>query len=137
MKFILITLVLVLAPLNTVRAADAPKVSDFKSRLQTTLNRHLSQLVNNDGSVASMKGKTAAGEEALSFYLMFEATGDQKFRDAAIGLADEVLKKMRATKFGVLPIKEKALPQNLWGKINYLSLRIENRSFNGHPFRIG
>jgi len=30
-----------------------------------------------------------------------------------------------------------ALPQNLWGKINYLSLRIENRSFNGHPFRIG
>gem|GEM_PF-6789839 len=32
---------------------------------------------------------------------------------------------------------DKALPQNLWGKINYLSLRIENRSFNGHPFRIG
>ncbi|MDZ4849234.1 MAG: hypothetical protein SGI77_08060, partial [Pirellulaceae bacterium] len=30
-----------------------------------------------------------------------------------------------------------ALPQNLWVKIDYLSLRIENRSFNGHPFRIG
>ncbi|MDZ4852813.1 MAG: hypothetical protein SGI77_26295, partial [Pirellulaceae bacterium] len=33
--------------------------------------------------------------------------------------------------------KKQALPPNLWVKIDYLSLRIENRSFNGHPFRIG
>ncbi|MDZ4852320.1 MAG: AAA family ATPase, partial [Pirellulaceae bacterium] len=37
----------------------------------------------------------------------------------------------------IATLKSMALPQNLWGKINYLSLRIENRSFNGCPFRIG
>ena len=41
---------------------------------------------------------------------MFEITGEQKFRKAAVSLADQVLKDMRATKFGVLPIKEKDKP---------------------------
>ena len=82
----------------------------FKSKLQTILNRHLNQLLRDDGSVVSLKGKTAGGNGALAFYLMFEVTGEQKFRKAALSLADRVLKDMRATKFGVLPIKEKDKP---------------------------
>ena len=57
-----------------------------------------------------MKGKTSEGNGALAFYLMFEITGEQKFRKAALTLADQVLKDMRATKHGVLPIKEKDKP---------------------------
>ena len=41
---------------------------------------------------------------------MFEITGEPKYRQAALSLADEILKDMRATKFGVLPIKEKEKP---------------------------
>lgn len=74
------------------------------------MNRHLNQLLGGDGSVVSLKGKTAGGSEALAFYLMFEVTGQPKFRKAALSLADEVLEDMRATKFGVLPIKEKDKP---------------------------
>jgi hypothetical protein len=81
-----------------------------KARLQTTLNQHLNKLLSDDGSVVSLKGKTADGSGALAFYLMFEVTGEQKFRKAAISLADQVLKDMRETKFGVLPIKEKDKP---------------------------
>jgi hypothetical protein len=102
-------------------AADSPKTSNqdsdssdtlqaFKSKLSTTLIRHLDQLLNTDSSVVAIKGKTGQGNEALAFYLMFEVTGEQKFRKAAISLADQVLKDMRATKFGVLPIKEKEKP---------------------------
>jgi hypothetical protein len=58
----------------------------------------------------AMKGKTSEGNGALAFYLMFEVTGEQRFRKAALSLADQVLQDMRATKFGVLPIKEKDKP---------------------------
>ncbi|MBI3881356.1 MAG: hypothetical protein HY301_14995 [Verrucomicrobia bacterium] len=95
-------------------AADAPKPTDasqaFKAKLQATMSRHLSQLIGKDGSVPSLKGKSADGSGALAFYLMFEATGEQKFRKAAVGMADQILKDMRATKFGVLAIKEKDKP---------------------------
>lgn len=97
-------------------AADPPAsnaaddVSTFKSRLLAATTRHLNLLLGSDGTVASLKGKTAAGEEALAFYLMFEITGNPCFRNAALSLADRVLKDMRATKFGVLPIKEKEKP---------------------------
>lgn len=91
-------------------ADDGPRHADLKAKLQWTLTRHLSRLIGEDGSVATMKGKTAEGDTALSFYLLFEATSDQRFRKAAIGLADRVLQDMRATKFGVLPIKEKEKP---------------------------
>jgi hypothetical protein len=80
------------------------------AKLQTTLNRHLNKLLSDDGSVVSLKGKTADGSGALAFYLMFEVTGEQKFRRAALSLADQVLRDMQATKFGVLPIKEKDKP---------------------------
>jgi len=105
---------LVLASLAARPTAIAQTPSDsmqaFKAKLQTTLTRHLDKLLSDDGSVVSLKGKTADGSGALAFYLMFEITGEQKFRKAALSLADQVLKDMRATKFGVLPIKEKDKP---------------------------
>ena len=103
------------------QSADAPQqgkpdsdtsgtLQAFKSKLSTALTRHLNELLSNNNSVVAIKGKTGQGNEALAFYLMFEVTGEQKFRKAAITLADQVLKNMRATKFGVLPIKEKEKP---------------------------
>lgn len=107
-------LLILLSLLGVHAFAEAPKPSDlppaFKAKLQTTLDRHLNQLLGKDGAVAQMKGKTSEGNGALAFYLMFEITGEQKFRNAALSLADQVLKDMRATKFGVLPIKEKEKP---------------------------
>ena len=80
MKALLIALLL--APLAVLNAADAPKPTDslqaFKAKLQATMNRHLNQLLGDDGSVASLKGKTAEGNGALAFYLMFEVTGERE-----------------------------------------------------------
>ena len=100
-------LLLSIAPL--IHAGDAPPQA-FKATLQTTLARHLDSLLKDTGSLGTMKGKTAEGNTALSFYLMFEVTREERFRKAALFLADEVLKDMRATKHGVLPIKEKDKP---------------------------
>jgi len=91
-------------------ATDPPLPVEFKDKLLTTLTRHLHELLDEDGSVVEMKGKTSEGNGALAFYLMFEITGEQRFRQAAVALADQVLKDMRATKHGVLPIKEKDKP---------------------------
>ncbi len=106
--------VLFLAPHNALHAADAAAPSDatqsFKAKLQTTLIRHLSQLLGDDGSVATLKGKSAEGNGAQAFYLMFEKTGEQKFRKAALAVVDQILKNVQATKFGVLAIKEKKKP---------------------------
>ena len=109
--------VLLLAPLGVLQAGDAPitnrvaaDVSAFKSRLLEATTRHLNLLLTADGEVVSLKGKTGEGEAAFAFYLTFEAAGDQRYRRAALTLADRVLKNMRATKFGVLPIKEKEKP---------------------------
>lgn len=105
---------MLLAPLSVLHAADALQPVDataaFRAKLQTTLIRHLNQLLGADGAVATLKGKTAEGSEALTFYVMFERTGEQRYRKAALSMADQVLKDMRATKFGVLPIKEKEKP---------------------------
>jgi hypothetical protein len=104
--------VLCLLAVAAVRGADGPATNPaapdaFKSQLHSTLTRHLNLLFKKDGALASFKGKTAEGDAALAFYLMFEITGEPKFRTAAVELANEVLRDMRATKFGVLPIKEK------------------------------
>lgn len=101
---------LLLTLFTALHAADGPLPTDFKARLQTTVTRHLNQLLHDDGTISEMKGKTSEGHGALAFYLMFEVTGDQRFRKAALTLADQVLKDMRATKHGVLPIKEKDKP---------------------------
>jgi hypothetical protein len=115
MKTSLVALaILILAAPAALHSADAPEISGssqaFKSQLQSTLDRHLNRLVNTDGTVAQLKGKTAEGNGALAFYLMYEMTGEPRFRKAAVELADQVLREMRATKFGVLPIKEKEKP---------------------------
>jgi hypothetical protein len=57
-------LALLLAPLAAPCSADSPLPHDFKSKLQTTLTRHLNQLLNNDGSIVEMKGKTSEGNGA-------------------------------------------------------------------------
>lgn len=84
--------------------------ADFRTTLRGTLTRHLDKLLGADGAVRAMKGKSAEGNGALAFYLMFEVTGEPRYRKAALKLADQVLRDMRATKFGVLPIKEKDKP---------------------------
>src|SRR3954454_17593746 len=75
------TTALLLASLAAQPAAIAQTSSDsmqaLKAKLQTTLNRHLNKLLSDDGSVVSLKGKTADGSGALAFYLMFEITGEQ------------------------------------------------------------
>jgi len=98
---------LLFAPLAALHAADSPLPADFKTKLQTTLTRHLDQLLRDDGSLAELKGKTSEGSGAFTFYLMYERTNEQRYRKAALSLVDQVLRDMRATKFGVLPIKEK------------------------------
>jgi len=95
---------------DKLEAISAESLPAFKSNLLSATTRHLNLLIDADGSAKSLKGKTADGQMAFSFYLMFELTGDQRFRQAALGLADHVLKNMRETKFGVLPIKEKEKP---------------------------
>lgn len=88
-------------------SASASNVEAFQARLLAAMTKHLNLLLREDGSVIELKGKAADGETALAFYRMFEFTGEQRFRKAALTLADRILKDMRATKFGVLPIKEK------------------------------
>ena len=109
MKIFALLAALLLAPLATLHAADAKPdpLKEFKTRLQTTMQRHLDQLVGDGSSAVSLKGKSADGSGALAFYLMFETTGEQRYRKTAVSMTDQILKDMRATKFGVLPIKEK------------------------------
>jgi hypothetical protein len=101
---------LILSSIVALQAAEVPLSAAFKTKLQGTLAKHLNQLLNDDGSITEMKGKTSEGNGALAFYLMFEVTGEQKFRQAALTLANQVLKDMRATNHGVLAIKEKEKP---------------------------
>jgi len=116
-----LVIVLLLGFAHGARSAEGPPKANpdsvatdtlpaFRALLLDTMTRHLNQLLGADGSVRAMKGKTAEGNGALAFYLVFEVTGEQKFRKAALSLADQVLQDMRATKFGVLPIKEKDKP---------------------------
>jgi hypothetical protein len=87
--------------------SSTPNIEAFQSRLLAAMTKHLNLLLREDGSVVDLKGKAADGETVLAFYRMFELTGDQRYRKAALALVDRILKDMRATKFGVLPIKEK------------------------------
>ena len=95
--------------------AIAADVTAFKSRLLAATTKHLNLLLNKDDTVTTLKGKGADGEEALAFYRAFEISGDQRYRKAALSLADRVLHDMREMKFGVLPIKEKEKPES--GKV--------------------
>lgn len=104
---VLLLISLVAVQADILPAKNSSEVSAFKTRLLAATTRHLNLLLEADGSVALLKGKASDGEEALAFYRGFEITGEQRFRMAALALVDRVLKDMRATKFGVLMIKEK------------------------------
>ena len=106
----LATFVVLCVTAATALAEDAAALAAFKARLLAATTKHLNLLVDDDGSVGRMKGKTADGQGAMAFYLLYELTHEERYRKAALGIADRVLRDMRATKFGVLPIKEKAKP---------------------------
>jgi hypothetical protein len=88
-------------------AAEAVDAAAVKQALQGSLVKHLDALLDAEGKVRELKGKTAGAAEAMAFRLMFEVTGDKRHRAAALELADKELAEMRATKFGVRAIKEK------------------------------
>ena len=94
----------------------APGVSNddlnkFEQRFFDALTKHLDQLAPPEGKAVELTGKSAAAQTALAFYLMGERTGTTRYRTAALDLADGVLREMRATKFGVIAIKEKETPE--------------------------
>lgn len=88
-------------------AVPAKELDAFRSRLLATTTRHLDRLLDPKTGAASLKGKSADGSTALAYYQMFELTGNPGYRTAAVALADRIVKDMRATKHGVLFIKEK------------------------------
>jgi hypothetical protein len=90
-----------------VCAEEIPGARAFKTALLDTRTRHLTALLDSDGKIQPLKGKSAGAAEALAFQLMFEVTGDKRYGAAALELADKELADMRATKFGVRAIKEK------------------------------
>lgn len=94
-------------PIQPAGARSSDSLPAFKANLLAATTRHLNLLLDADGSARSLKGKTADGQTAFAFYLLFELTGNPTYRKVAVTLADRVLTDMRATKFGVLPIKEK------------------------------
>jgi hypothetical protein len=83
---------------------------EFSQRLFDATTKHLNQLSTEEGKVSEMKGKSAAADTALAYYLMFQRSGTSRYRPAAVALADGILREMKATKLGVLPIKEKDTP---------------------------
>lgn len=102
-----VRLLTILVAVLYVTEAEAQQPNELQTMLKTAATKHLDLLLNKDGSVIDLKGKGGDGEESLAFYRLFELTGDQRYRKAAVELVDRVLKDMRATKFGVLAIKEK------------------------------
>src|SRR4051812_2833463 len=100
--------IVVLWTASAARAAEPDK--EFRSQLLAATTKHLNALLGPDGKVVALKGKSSAADTALAYYLTYELTGDQKYRSAAVQVADGILKDMRSTKFGVLYIKEKENP---------------------------
>lgn len=95
------------APTAGARPRVASVSSDVRAELLATLCGHLDRLLLPGGAVRPLKGKTAEGQEAFAFYVAFECTGNAAYRRAAIDLAGRVIQGMRATRFGILAIKEK------------------------------
>lgn len=94
-------------PASATVALTETELSGLRSRLLATTTRHLDRLLKPDGSVSQLKGKSGDGMTALAFQLAHELTGDERYRAAALSLADRIVAEMRATKHGVLFIKEK------------------------------
>src|SRR5215207_4975819 len=85
----------------------APEEEALRDALLATTTRHLDALLDSAGKMQPLKGKSAAAAAAMAFRMMFEVTGEARFRGAALELAERELQEMRATKFGVRAIKEK------------------------------
>ena len=86
---------------------SAKELDDFRSRLLAATSKHLDSLLDSKGKVADLKGKSVDGATAMAFYQLYEATSNPKYRAAALELAERIVKDMKATKHGVLYIKEK------------------------------
>lgn len=82
----------------------------FQARLSATTTKHLDALLDDDGNVRSLTSKSADGMTAFAFYDVYQLTGRQAYRNAAVRLAERILDDMRKTKFGVIYIKEKDRP---------------------------
>ena len=93
------------ASLETTPATKPP--ATLETQLLAATTRHLDRLLEKPERLDALKGKSAAGMTALACDLTYEATGNTAYRTAARRLADQILAGMRATKFGVLYIKEK------------------------------
>jgi hypothetical protein len=91
----------------TLAVGAAPDEPAVRAELLATTSRHLEALLDSTGKLQPLKGKSAAAAEAMAFRLMFEVTGEARFREAALELAERELQEMHATKFGVRAIKEK------------------------------
>lgn len=94
-------------PKVAAEALSKEELAGFRSRLLATTTRHLDLLLKSDGNVVTLKGKTAEGMNALAFQLVHEQTGNPRYRAATVELAIRIVTAMRATKHGVLFIKEK------------------------------
>jgi len=96
------------APVRDPSATLSPEeLAAFRTRLLATTTGHLGRLLKPDGTVADLKGKTGDGMTAMAFALVHGMTGNPKYRAAARQLADRIVADMKATKHGVLFIKEK------------------------------
>lgn len=83
------------------------EMESFRSRLLTATTKHLDLLMDSSGKVAALHGKSSDAMTAFAFCLTYQMTGNQKYRTAALELADRILADMKATKHGVLYIKQK------------------------------
>jgi hypothetical protein len=91
-------------PLSEVSAQE---LDAFRSRLLAATAKHLDSLLDSQGKVVDLKGKSVDGATAMAFYQLYEATSNPKYRTAALELAERIVKDMKATRHGVLYIKEK------------------------------
>jgi hypothetical protein len=103
-------------PVDT-QAPSKSELAAFQSRLLKAATHHLDLLIESNGKVAALKGKGTDGTTASAFYSIYEITGVQKYRTAAITLADDLLAQMKATKHGVIfnTAKQKATGETISG----------------------
>lgn len=87
--------------------ASATALLDFRETLEKSVCRQLDLLFEDGGQVADLKGKDAESPTAMAFWLLSQRTNRERYRAAALTLADRIITAMRATRFGVLYIKEK------------------------------
>jgi hypothetical protein len=103
-------LIAILSAVFLTVSALADGAGSLRADLLAATTKHLNALLGPDSKVVALKGKSSAADTAQAYFLAYELTGEQKYRAAAVQVADGILKDMRATKFGVLYIKEKENP---------------------------